>query len=175
MITFSGTAATAQQNGLERNANKDANSTLTNCPGWPADWVLTFGPNASAPYQPSGSCDWVLSKDTHLHWYAVNDTDYVQTGKARMVIQRDGNLVVYDENNKPRWSLDRLGVHLVAGSEAVFQRDGNLVVRAPGGGVVWASGVTCMDCGWRLRVQGDGNVVVYTAGWVPKWSTGTSH
>jgi hypothetical protein len=95
------------------------------------------------------------------------------TRKACLVMQSDGNLVVYDERGAPRWASNTAGR---PGSVAAFQGDGNLVVYAPGGQPLWASNTASGDPQNvnYMCVQGDGNVVVYK--W-PRavWATNTAH
>jgi hypothetical protein len=95
------------------------------------------------------------------------------TGKACLIMQSDGNLVVYDERGAPRWASNTAGR---PGSVAAFQGDGNLVVYAPDGRPLWASNTASGDPENvnYMCVQGDGNVVVYK--WPrPVWATNTAH
>jgi hypothetical protein len=67
------------------------------------------------------------------------------------------------------------GQALVNGTlTALLQHDGNFVIyhsNSP----IWASGTGRPgDPGYRLVMQGDGNLVLYTPGNVPVWATGTS-
>ncbi|MEU6998251.1 hypothetical protein [Nonomuraea sp. NPDC046570] len=101
--------------------------------------------------------------------YVLSHDDSVSSAAARLVLQRDGNLVVYDEFNSPRWASNT--VH--RGHRAVFQTDGNFVVYTVSGKPVWASG-THGHPGSRLSVQDDGNVVIYD-GSQAIWATGTDH
>ncbi|MGH8347174.1 MAG: hypothetical protein ACRES5_11510, partial [Pseudomonas sp.] len=56
--------------------------------------------------------------------------------KANLVFQPDGNLVIYDENNKARWASNTNR----RGKRCVFQDDGNLVVYGAGkNNPLWAS------------------------------------
>jgi len=104
---------------------------------------------------------------------------------CRLIMQTDGNLVQYSPSSKPVWSsgTSRTGAH----NRAVLQTDGNFVNYTSFGAPVWssvtgrsaiASGVTLAvgqqlaAGGSRLRVQTDGNVVLYHSG-KAVWSTGT--
>ncbi|TYP89839.1 reprolysin-like metallopeptidase [Blastococcus xanthinilyticus] len=105
---------------------------------------------------------------------------------ARVVMQDDGNLVLYRANGSAAWSTgwdtpDRLrpGQLLTGGQQlvspngryrTVFQSDGNLVVYASDGRALWASGSYARG-GW-LTMQSDGNLVSY-AGGRPVWHSGT--
>lgn len=74
-----------------------------------------------------------------------------------LVMQGDGNLVVYGKNGtKPLWASDTGGK---GGNRVVMQGDGNLVIYGPSG-AVWATDTTGRG-GDRLVMQGDGNLVMY--------------
>jgi len=100
--------------------------------------------------------------------------DWVQWNKARLIMQSDGNLVVYDENLHARWASNTVG----AGARTAFQTDANLVVYNASNQPIRNSRVpsnTCCHTGWTLNVQSDGNVVIYAPNWVPEWATHTNH
>ncbi|MBZ4320815.1 hypothetical protein [Streptomyces huiliensis] len=88
---------------------------------------------------------------------------------ATLVMQTDGNLVVYDEFGRARWNTGTVG----QGWRAVFQTDGNFVVYTRSGKAVWNS-KTAGHPGSRLAVQDDGNVVIYD-GSQAIWNTRTAH
>ena len=56
-------------------------------------------------------------------------------GAARLAMQTDGNLVVYDSAGRARWASSTF----TPGSYMVVQPDGNLVVYRPSGAPAWAS------------------------------------
>jgi hypothetical protein len=97
-------------------------------------------------------------------------------GKAKLVMQTDGNLVVYDENSRARWAVSWFRPDTwFRGERATFQDDHNFVVYGRGSTAIWASNTFLGHCcGW-LAVQGDGNVVVYTETFTPLWATNTAH
>ena len=87
----------------------------------------------------------------------------------RLIMQTDGNLVMYADGGRVRWHSWSFGN---PGARAVMQTDGNLVVYATSGYPLWHSH------SWgnpqaRLVLQGDGNLVVYRADSVPLWHIGT--
>jgi hypothetical protein len=90
--------------------------------------------------------------------------------KALLLMQTDGNLVIYDEARRARWASNTVG----EGGFAMFQQDGNFVVYSPANSPVWASNTCCWG-GNYLSVQNDGNVVVYTSFGLALWATGTNH
>ncbi|MCD9140644.1 lectin [Streptomyces albireticuli] len=101
--------------------------------------------------------------------FALNPGESVSSDTARLVMQSDGNLVVYDEFNRARWASRTVG----QGWTAQFQTDGNFVVYTRSGRAVWDS-KTAGHPGSRLAVQDDGNVVIYD-GSQAIWSTRTAH
>ena len=108
-------------------------------------------------------------------------------GPVSLVMQTDGNLVVYNAI-QPLWAsksghipiLPRaIGVNQPFYSpsgqyEAIFQGDGNFVVYRLSATpqAIWSSGTGGQGAN-QMLLQGDGNVVIY-AGSRPVWSTGTS-
>lgn len=87
----------------------------------------------------------------------------------RLVMQEDGNLVLYVKR-RALWSTGTSG-HPRA--RAVMQGDGNLVVYAPNRGpALWSSG-TNGHPGAFLAVQTDANVVVYSPQRTALWSSGS--
>lgn len=101
--------------------------------------------------------------------YTLGPNASVSSDTARLIMQSDGNLVVYDEFNIPRWASNTLN----RGYKAEFQTDGNFVVYTRSGHPVWAS-ETSGHPGAKLAVQDDGNVVIYD-GSQPIWATDTAH
>ncbi|MFJ6127225.1 protein kinase [Streptomyces griseoviridis] len=89
--------------------------------------------------------------------------------RIRLVMQRDGNLVAYDEENKARWASKTSG----DGATAEFQDDGNLVVYDKEHRAVWASKTNGHENA-VLTLRGDGNITI-SDGDAELWSTGTAH
>jgi hypothetical protein len=77
--------------------------------------------------------------------------------RYRLVLQKDGNLVLYDARRHPLWSSNTDGQHV---EKCVMQRDGNLVLYHRNGQPVWASN-TVGRPGSYLLLQNDGNLVIY--------------
>ncbi|MCC3769543.1 hypothetical protein [Streptomyces sp. UNOC14_S4] len=101
--------------------------------------------------------------------FTFQQNQAVSSNEARLIMQSDGNLVVYDEFNVARWASNTVD----QGWTAQFQEDGNFVVYTRSGRPVWASN-TAGHPGSHLAVQDDGNVVIYD-GSQPIWATGTNH
>jgi Alpha-lytic protease prodomain/Trypsin len=90
-------------------------------------------------------------------------------GRFVLVMQGDGNLVLYDNTSGAAlWASSTFG----AGFAAYMQTDGNLVIYTPEGLPVWASNTSGLN-GAMLFVQDDGNSVIYTHTAVPVWATNT--
>ena len=89
-------------------------------------------------------------------------------GRHRLVMQSDGNLVLYRQSGAPKWATGTDGRQIGA---AYMQGDGNLVLYCAAG-AVWASG-TDGNAGAILVMQDDGNLVIYSAGGAALWATGT--
>ncbi|MDQ0585086.1 protein kinase domain-containing protein [Streptomyces rishiriensis] len=89
-------------------------------------------------------------------------------GARSLVMQQDGNLVIYDQDGKARWASRTSG----EGNSARFQADGNLVVYTSGGQPVWASRTTGRQ-GTVLVFQADGDVVIKSGDTV-LWAAGTA-
>jgi hypothetical protein len=75
----------------------------------------------------------------------------------RLIMQGDGNLVLYDGANKPLFNTGTWGE---PGNHAIMQGDGNLVVYSSGGRAMWNSQTQGKN-GAHLVVQDDGNLVIY--------------
>ena len=92
-------------------------------------------------------------------------------GNYTFIMQDDGNLVVYDHNEKALWAS---GTHNIAVQKCIMQTDGNLVLYRYDEQAVWDSG-TDDKPGANLIMQDDGNAVIY---YDPKpeaiWATGTN-
>ena len=88
--------------------------------------------------------------------------------RYRLILQGDGNLVLYDEQtNLPLWATNTS-----AGSAAtlVMQTDGNLVLYDGSGVPRFASNTSATaNRGASLLLQNDGNLVLYAADGRPIW------
>lgn len=87
------------------------------------------------------------------------------SGTFQMVMQGDGNLVVYDAAGRARWATGTS----VLGSFLVMQGDGNLVMYDAAGAPVWTTATSSV--GAVLRMQDDGNLVLYSGYGQPLWDS----
>jgi hypothetical protein len=101
--------------------------------------------------------------------FQVNTPLYSNDGVFRVVLQSDGNLVVYDDQNKALWAS---GTNGKAVSRCIMQTDGNLVIYGYNN-AIWASN-TNGNRGAYLSMQDDGNLVIYLPGGRPIWATNTN-
>ncbi|MEU9188394.1 protein kinase [Streptomyces sp. NPDC048484] len=82
--------------------------------------------------------------------------EFLQTAHMKLIMQTDGNLVSYDENDKPLWESVTSGENY----KAVFQEDGNLVVYTADDKPVWATNTGYPDGGAVLELRADGNFAI---------------
>jgi uncharacterized protein YkwD len=78
-----------------------------------------------------------------------------------LMMQTDGNVVLYDRNSQPLWATNTGG--LITPREFIMQTDGNLVLYDKEGCPKWAS-QTYGNPGAFFNIQDDGNLVVYRYG-----------
>lgn len=92
-----------------------------------------------------------------------------KNGRTIVLLQTDGNCVLYGDGQPLWWTGVRPGV-----DQAVMQNDGNFVLYKPGEGAVWASD-TAGHPGAYLIAQDDGNLVMYwRVGGSALWESQTS-
>ncbi|MEW1641915.1 D-alanyl-D-alanine carboxypeptidase family protein [Streptomyces sp. NPDC091219] len=92
-------------------------------------------------------------------------------GRYTLIMQTDGNLVLYRGSDPALWASGTAGR---PGTVAQMQTDGNLVLYAPGHVPIWASS-TAGHPGAYLELQNDGNAVIYRdPGHVAVWASRTS-
>jgi hypothetical protein len=88
------------------------------------------------------------------------------SGRYWVVLQRDGNVVVYCSDGRPLFFTGSYG-----SSRLIFQTDGNLVAYLPTGAAAWNSRTQHLG-GSRIVMQNDGNLVMYRSDGTPVWDTG---
>lgn len=96
------------------------------------------------------------------------DSLYSCDGRFHLVLQNDGNLVLY-KGSTALWSSGTAGQ---SSAVAIMQQDGNFVIYDSAGVPIWSSG-TANNPGAYLAVQNDGNMVIYDSANRPLWSTNT--
>ena len=89
-------------------------------------------------------------------------------GKYRLIMQGDGNLVLYSPNRAIWWtSTQNTGANFF-----IVQGDGNMVIYSPAR-YVWASWTQNRGAK-TLYLQDDGNLVLYDASFRPIWNSETA-
>ena len=89
----------------------------------------------------------------------------------RLILQSDGNLVLYDSNNRALWASWTDGKKV---SFLAMQSDGNLVLYDNEQIPIWSTHTSGKDSNARLIVQLDGNLVLYSGTMNPLWNTRTA-
>ncbi len=90
-------------------------------------------------------------------------------GRFQLIMQSDGNLVIYRlANHHPLWATGTNGKDVM---RAIMQTDGNFVLYDFHGHAVWASGTNGKNNAF-LVMQSDGNLVIYEPN-VPVWASNT--
>ncbi len=84
-----------------------------------------------------------------------------------LIMQPDGNLVLYDARRHPLWASNTQGQRV---ERCIMQTDGNLVLYLYNGQPVWASRTDAKP-GSFLVLQNDGNLVIYQP--QPVWASNT--
>ncbi len=112
------------------------------------------------------------------HRSALHVGDFLRPGEylassnklAHVILQADGNLVLYRTNDGASlWSTGTNGKKVAT---AALQTDGNLVLREASGNPVWEQGMSGHG-GVLLDLQDDGNWVLSNAAGAPIWASDT--
>ena len=120
---------------------------------------------APPPPPPPSGCG-IMGPDQGL---AVGQALSSCDGRFSLVMQGDGNLVLYQSGAGAIWASHTWGT---SGQVAVMQGDGNFVLYDAGGAALWHTS-TFGNPGALLAVQDDGNMVVYSSGGVAIWASNT--
>jgi surface antigen len=140
-----------------------------------AAFYLAVQPDANLViYTPANSALWASSTVSDTLW--ANDTltagQYLHSpnGQYELIMQSDGNLVVY-ASGTAIWSSGTAG-H--PGAMAIMQDDGNLVVYL-GSTPLWQAGTGGHpSAAFYLAMQSDGNLVIYTPAGAALWASKTT-
>jgi len=108
--------------------------------------------------------------------FVLKAGESITTKTRYMVMQNDGNFVIYKYGNgtvgSAQWSS---GTRTDSGGSSYkvgFQGDGNLVVRNGSGSAKWASGSN--PSGQYMYLQGDGNLVIRNSSGGTVWAAGSN-
>lgn len=136
----------------------DGNLVLYGSNGAPYWWTGTVRP------RPTG-CR-LMSKGQVL---SLGQSLSACSGKVKLDMQSDGNLVLYVEGKGAVWSTNTAGSRAYA---AVMQSDGNFVLYDRDDLPLWSTGTQGHPNAY-LAVQSDGNAVLYGNASTPLWATNT--
>ena len=104
----------------------------------------------------------------------VNQTVSSCNGKFRLILQGDGNAVLYNSSNSALWASKTNGK---SSAKLIMQGDGNLAIYDSNSSFVWGSvngngGKTGAPKG--LSIQDDGNLVIYSTSGGVLWASNTA-
>ncbi len=136
----------------------------------PGAWLAVQANGDVVIYDSRGAVWSTGSKDsTLLSGERLEPTWYLESpnGYCELVMQRDGNLVLYSAARQPLWASGTRGA---PGAGAVMQSDGNFVIYSKTGRAVWASG-TASHAGAWLTVTDTAQIVVSSPSGATLWST----
>lgn len=145
----------------------DVNNVVRPASAYPGDGAPTSGnPTPPPPTAPGADgCGVLVAGKTLL----AGDRKASCDGRFSVVMQKDGNLVLY-KGSTPLWSTK---TWQTSGQRAVMQADGNFVLYDAAGKALFATG-TWGHPGGYLKVQEDGNLVVHAPDGAALWASGTS-
>ena len=170
-------------NALHKRSQLDANETVQ-----ASDYLLS--PNGLARLQVESDGNLVLYHNFNNVPWSSNSGG---SRSKQLIMQTDGNLVLYNSDNVPIWN-SRTGGN--PGARLVMQDDGNAVIYSTSNAVLWHLGANSnwqnfinnaqyggsiqpfqelksADGRYKLTVQKDGNVVLYSPNRA-LWQTGTA-
>ncbi len=175
------------ENGSYRASMQADGNLLVRGPGTTIRWASsTSAPGSTLRLQADGNL--VIYSLTNVPQWS---SQTAPSSGNTLVMQNDGNLVVYSRGGLALWGLEGLtgnrpneltpDKNLLAGQslwshngkyQAIMQSDGNFVVYEQSVGATWATHTTGATNPY-LRLQGDGNLVVYGDGGA-KWTSSTA-
>jgi hypothetical protein len=121
-------------------------------------------PADPAPSPGMGACGKMVADDA----LDVNQAATSCDGRFSLVLQDDGNLVLYQVGGKALWASSTVGSKA---QKTVMQGDGNLVVYGAQG-PIWSTNTWGHPGAW-LGVGDDGSLILHDAGGMPIWWDGT--
>ena len=116
--------------------------------------------------EPDPGSDTLVTGQGFIPGQSIKSSD----GRFTLILQGDGNLVLYGPQNQPLWASNTAGHTDVW--DVIMQGDGNFVVYDSHKVALWASG-TAGHASAYLVVQDDGNVVIYNVNDTSIWATNT--
>lgn len=148
--------------------------------GQPGNWLVLQNDGNLVLYNHSGTAVWATN--TAQNWPPVSDRlrpgQQLHTneelisanGKVKLIMQDDGNLVLYrTDDNVALWASNTYGEPV---THAIMQDDGNFVAYDDAGKAYWSSDTWGNPGSWVIA-QSDGNLVVYNSLGSPLWASNT--
>lgn len=131
---------------------------------------------AAGTMYAAASGNFVFTRDSTMSQNVAACSYTASRYYACLVMQGDGNLVLYDSRNADpeNWRFGRAMWDTNTNNRGRwmhFQTDGNFVVYRGVSDPVWAAR---SQPGYTLQVQTDGNLVVYNRAGAPLWATNTT-
>ncbi|MGW4651691.1 ricin-type beta-trefoil lectin domain protein [Kitasatospora sp. NPDC004289] len=135
--------------------------------------LVAYDADGRVRWASGTSYDGVDTKGAPLHaGRTLRSGETVASKAGRLVMQPDGNLVLYSKaTGNARWSSQTWGN---PGATVTMQADGNLVVRAADGSARWSTG-TYSSAGAHAVLQDDLDLVVYDPVGKARWQSGTDN
>lgn len=136
-----------------------------------AEWRIVAGAIPAGTSDPtacggsSSNCGTLTANQS----LASNQSLVSCDGRFNLIMQGDGNLVLY-EGSTVLWASNTVNS---AATKATMQGDGNFVLYTASGSPVWASN-TAGNSGAKIQLQNDGNLVIYSASGAALWASNTS-
>lgn len=113
--------------------------------------------------------------DNRMSWgNSLHSTEvlYSADGAYRLIMQDDGNAVVYEVGVSAVWAS---GTGKTSSERISMQNDCNLVVYTSLNTAAWSSGTGNAGDDCYLKLHNDGELVVYTASDTPVWTSKGNH
>ena len=135
-----------------------------------AQWHIVAGAIPAGTAVPAGcaapsNCATLTANQS----LAANQSLTSCDGRFNLIMQGDGNLVLY-EGSTALWASNTVNS---AATKAIMQGDGNFVLYTASGSPVWASN-TAGNSGATLTLQNDGNLVIHSTSGATLWASNTS-
>lgn len=102
-------------------------------------------------------------------WLNINDALTSNNGQYQLILQQDGDLVLY-HLGYPSWLWSSRTKDAI---RAIMQPDGNFVLYDYSGKPLWATGTSGANASF-LILQDNGNLVIYRPN-IQEWESGTSN
>lgn len=149
-----------------------------------------LSPDAQSALALQGDGNLVLRSNFTVAW----NTGPLGISASKLIMQTDGNLVLYSQNNVALWNSETAGN---PGARLVLQSDGNMVIYNASNTAIWSTytlhhpdhlayintslptglmypgqTINTADRRFKLMLQSDGNLVLYSPNRAT-WATGT--